>query len=147
MQHMNSNLLEEIFAQLRRQSEGTKEANDMFVLADYIWMLKNGQQLTAIEPIWLELVEQFDHLNRELKLQSLDFGLPRQVVYTVNGLVIQCLECALFQNNDLIVRQQLLQLGWQISCAWDAIVAGDIDNIMKHVELELKARNLVVPAK
>ena len=58
-------------------------------------------------------------------------------------MMFQCLDFAAVKQNSQSDREQLLELAWKINCAWDAILAGDIDDLHEHVELEGRARGIL----
>ena len=137
---MTMTTIEEITLQLRRHAEGTSAANDETVLADAIWMLKHGSADLPTAAIWERIVNEFDRLNGELRQVPSDYGFPRQLVYAANELIAQCLDYVASEENGRAARAEVLELGWHIATAWDAVVAGDIDDIKEHVELERNAR-------
>ena len=140
MKEKNMSVTNEIVSHLRRHTEGSSGADDPTILADYAWMLKHGSLMTDVEPIWTDIVNQFEQLNVEMRQLSSDDNLPRNVVYAISGLLNHCFSTSLLKKIDPNVRQQFLELGWKIACGWDAVLAGDIDNITEHVELEQYCR-------
>lgn len=132
--------LNEIAIDLRRHAEGTTNADDSSILADHAWMLRHGTTRINLEPIWNDIISLFDRLNVELRRIGQTENLPWVIVYAVSGLSKQCLDIQWDGTVDGPVRQEFIYLGWKILSAWDAVLAGDINNIAEHVELERLAR-------
>jgi hypothetical protein len=138
---MNTTTILDIIVQLRTHAEGTSDANDATILADFIWMFEHGNPVTDTGIIWKKIINEFERLNCELHRLPTNYDLPGQLIYAVSGLMSQCLDYVAFKKKNPVMREQLLKLCWKIAVAWDAVLAGDIDNISEHVELEETCRN------
>lgn len=71
--------------------------------------------------------------------------IERCLVSAISQIIHECWqyfreweETELFEPEFL---RQLSLTAWTISCAWNAVLAGDIDDIAKNVEAEKMARN------
>ncbi|HUT10804.1 MAG TPA: hypothetical protein VMY42_09930 [Thermoguttaceae bacterium] len=125
----------DITERFRVHAQGTEAADNPKNLADYIWMLRHHSVSFGPEEIWPELLQGFEDLNSVLKAEP-EAGFARPLVYAINGLLMLCLESAASQQYEEEIRGQIRKLGWRICVAWDAVLAGDIDSIGDHVELE-----------
>lgn len=132
----------EITRRLNTHVEGSTNADDRTNLADFIWMIKHGAEFIGTAQIWSKLLHEFNALNSRMKMDSITCLSP-SLVYAINGLMTHCLDfaaCERFSESD---RRQLLELAWRITSVWDAVLAGDIDDISEHVELEGRARTII----
>ena len=66
--------------------------------------------------------------------------IDRRVAYAVAVAITSGLEYFLsLVNNSATDRSSVLAMGknlWRVCCAWEAVLAGDIDSLPNHVELE-----------
>jgi hypothetical protein len=134
MKGTSMSVINEVTMHLRRHAEGSSNADDPTLLADNAWMFKHGSFTKDFKPIWADIVKHLEQLNVEMKRLTIDEKLPRNAVYAVSGMLNQCFSISLVKKIDPNIRQQFLELGWKISCGWDAILAGDVDNIAEYVE-------------
>jgi hypothetical protein len=119
-------------------------------LAEFLHLVtRNGSSLHLSE-ITSDIVGCLDqlnrHVNRSPSREKIWQEISRSVVYSVSGIVGGCLEKAIeLQNRDLHseVARDLLRSAWQIQCAWDGFLSGDIDDLVQHVSLESNARSFV----
>ena len=139
--------IEGIKEKLSIHAGGTEEANDKANLADYIWMLKHEGCDADTAPIWEDILDILESLNRELnplvsgsremsqkEYQEFLVGPPRHLAYCANEMILQCTEYALYAKSDEATRRKLLDLGWRIATAWDGVLAGDFESIREHVD-------------
>jgi len=133
--------IDDIIERFQSHADGTETADNPQNLADYIWMLRHGIAPFSPEETWLEVLHGFEDLNSVLKAEP-EAGFARPLVYAINGLLTLCLDSAASQELEENVRGAARRLGWRICVAWDAVLAGDIDSIGHHVELEETARNI-----
>ena len=133
------NTITQITDAFLRQTHGSESLNDCRNLADCIWMLNHGGVTFGADMIWDELVHEFERLNLILNA-STHAVLSRELVYSVNGLLMHCLKQVTSDTCDSEIQSSLLQLAWRIGVAWDAVLAGDIEAIGQHVEMEELAR-------
>jgi hypothetical protein len=126
---------------LQAHAQGSESADNPKNLADYIWMLKHQTVDSGIDEIWSQLRDDFEDLNTLLNADS-DSGIGRSLAYAINGLMTLCLDLAALQPRDGRLRHEMLLLAWRIGTAWDAVLAGDIERIGEHVELEETARGI-----
>ena len=136
---MTTPTLETLTKRLQTHAQGTERADDPQNLADYIWLLKHQSIASGTDDVWASLQQDFEDLNALLNADS-DFRLGRSLAYAVNGLMILCLDLSASPSYSEQLRNEALQLAWRIATAWDAVLAGDIDNIGEHVALEEACR-------
>ena len=95
----------------------------------------------------LEVVNR--HLNGETPSASVDTGeryIDSRAAYAVSAVISEGIEHLLALVSSPASNQPLVRaLGidvWRLSCAWEAVLAGDIDSLSEHVELEKWGREL-----
>jgi hypothetical protein len=64
------------------------------------------------------------------------------VVYAISGMTLLAIEGSMVLSKIGRDCGDLLNAGWKIGCAWDALLAGDIEDIRTHLEYEAAAKNL-----
>ena len=87
------------------------------------------------------------YINGQIPSESIGYHqqqLPTLLVATLSEIEMLCLDTLLRveQRKGIKVPSSVMlrKTLWRIECAWNAILAGDIDNIREHVELEENAR-------
>jgi hypothetical protein len=65
--------------------------------------------------------------------------LPRRLVYSVTEVIARLRECQA-QAANLGDRQRFDLAAWRAEAAWSAVLAGDIDDIEKHLDDEERMR-------
>lgn len=131
--------IENVIKRLQVQAQGTERANCERNLADCIWLMKHQAAAFHVDEIWEALLQDFEDLNKLIKIQH-ESAIARPLSYAINGLLTACLNEVISQPFDASIRDQILRLTWRIVTAWDGILAGDIDSIQEHVQLEETAR-------
>jgi len=84
------------------------------------------------------------HVNGETPSASVGVGkerrIDRRVAYAVGGIITSGVEHHLWlMDNVATDRSSALSMAkalWRVSCAWEAVLAGDIDSLSEHLELE-----------
>ncbi len=117
-------------------------------LAEFIFQTQRGEVVPSLDDIVADIIECLDHLNRQANqegagAQAHGRMIDRQVVYAVSGIVWACLDKALeLRRTDATstTASDLLSVAWRVQCAWDALVAGDVESLQSHVLSELEAR-------
>jgi hypothetical protein len=139
---MARTMIDDVTERLKAHAEGTENADNPKNLADHVWLLKHQRAASDLDrdEIWAALLVDFELLNALLNECS-DFHLGRSLAYAINGISNICLDVVASQYGDELARQ-MLELAWRIGTAWDAILAGDIERIGEHVELEKSARGI-----
>lgn len=123
---------------------GEEIPND--TLAEFIFQAQRGGQSPSLDTITADIIDCLDVLNRQVKEAGAEAQrrtLDRQMVYAASGIVWACLDKALeLRRADAQsgIASDLLSAAWRVQCAWDALVAGDVENLQSHVVLELEAR-------
>jgi hypothetical protein len=95
----------------------------------------------------LEVVNR--HLNGEIPSACVGTGgryIGSRVAYAVSAIISDGIEHLLtLASSPASSRSSLLALGkdvWRVSCAWEAVLAGDIDSLSEHVAEEEWGREL-----
>lgn len=81
-------------------------------------------------------------LNRPAVSASPERQIPRDIAYAISGIIAQCLSTCVetpYPESNLAIKH-VVKMAWMTSIAWDAIIAGDIESIREHVQVECKAR-------
>jgi hypothetical protein len=101
----------------------------------------NLREQTADIIACLEVVNR--HVNGETPSASVsgkERDIDRRVAYAMSAVVTSGIEHLLaLTTNPVADQSSVLALGvdvWRVSCAWEAVLAGDIDSLSEHVELE-----------
>jgi hypothetical protein len=114
-------------------------------LALMLWRAKKGDALGDLETCVSEIIQCLDILNLQLNPQVEGSGptesMPRLLVYAISQICADCLEGAL-RSRDQAIKVRLLAAAWTVQCAWNAVSAGDIEDIAAHVKLERETRGL-----
>ena len=84
------------------------------------------------------------HINGETPSASVgadkERRIDRRLTYAVAAVITSGVEHFLWSLDDPATdTSSALAMGkdlWRVSCAWEAVVAGDIDSLSEHVELE-----------
>jgi hypothetical protein len=94
-----------------------------------------------------DLIACLEVVNRQVNVEipSTSVGgkeqcIDRRVAYAVSAVVSSGIEHLLaLTANPLPDQSSVRTLGvdvWRVCCAWEAVLAGDIDSVSEHVELE-----------
>jgi len=115
-------------------------------LAEYLYRIQRGGQALILKNIVAEIIDCLEILNQQINQETGVNAPPieRQLAYAVSGIVSSCLDKAmeLQQTNvKCAIAANLLCAAWCVQCAWDALLAGDIENLPSHVEGELWGRD------
>ena len=84
------------------------------------------------------------HVNGETPSASVGAGkerrIDRRLAYAIAAVITSGVEHFLWLVDDSATDDSsALAMGkdlWRVSCAWEAVLAGDIDSLPEHVELE-----------
>jgi hypothetical protein len=118
-------------------SVGTQSADDALVLADCIWMLERTGRPIDATALWAQLAIDFQLVKKSIGSPNV---ISTRLAYSVSGMMSKCLDPRLIRKVDDSSKAALIELCWRISIAWDQLLAGDVDDIAKDVELEWQAR-------
>lgn len=138
---MTTPTIDALIKRLQVHAQGSERADDPKNLADYIWLLKHQSVASGTDDIWNRLLQDIEDLNVVFNANS-NSTLGRSLAYVINELITRCLDFAAFQPCDERIRNEMLQLAWRICVAWDAVLAGDIERIGEHIDLEERCRTL-----
>lgn len=129
--------------------EGWGEEIPNDTLAGFTFQVRPGERPPGLDldTITADIIDCLEVLNRqvnqeagaEAQLRTLD----PQMVYAASGIVLDCLDKALeLRRTDAQsgIASDLLRAAWRVQCAWDALLAGDIENLQEHVAGEEWAR-------
>lgn len=121
-------------------------ASEQVALSEAIWRVKRGESI--------DLMPSVAHLMGELQKANLfingpvpsetirpDTDVPRQLAYAVSNLITQCIELAASEKRSTNPKE-FVAWAWKLSCAWDGVLAGDIDDVVEHAEVEASARGI-----
>lgn len=119
-------------------------------LAAQIQAARKGVYSVNLEFAFKDVINCLEQINFCCKtngfFQNAD---ARRLVYAVSGIQMALTEWAiLLLKNEFESRKLLgdvLVRLWKINCAWDAMIAGDINDLNQHVEWEADARGIPEP--
>jgi uncharacterized alpha-E superfamily protein len=100
-----------------------------------------GRLSENLEPALLDCFRTLSSLNRELNGEVASSAvahsgdLPRSLVYAVSEIVRLLRECQEEAGNQRDARW-FARSAWRVETAWSAVLAGDIDDILEHLENE-----------
>jgi hypothetical protein len=115
-------------------------------LAEFIFQIQRGRQSRDLFNIADEIIQCLEVLNRQMNQEAAmesRQAIGRPLVYAVSGIVWACLNKAMELRRadpQSPIADDLLTTAWRIQCAWDALVAGDVENLPAHVASEERAR-------
>jgi hypothetical protein len=111
--------------------------------------IKKGEPETGLEDAVADIVECLQALNQHnLSEPNARRGvLNLDVVYAISGMTLLAIEVSMVQWKKGQSLSKLLMAAWQLGCAWDALLAGDIEDIQQHLKYEATAKGLPVLAR
>jgi hypothetical protein len=111
--------------------------------ADVIEGAKRGESALALQKAVADIIDLLQCLNgyNQSAAQRAVIFSP-DVVYAISGIMQLGLETTLVLSKGRKESSALLAAIWRIGCAWDAVLAGDIEDIPQHVEYETAARQI-----
>jgi hypothetical protein len=121
--------------EITRRLKGLDEA-----LAAAVLTLMQGETPEDLEGLAEKILAEFQALNLAVNGETGGAPLTRSLLYTITGLTTLCLDYAVSGRGDEASRAELLALGWKITTAWDAVLAGDVADVCAHVEHEAASR-------
>lgn len=122
---------------LQQHSGLVETARD--TLCEFTSSALQGEPAPNIELITADIITCLQQLN----LQRPKADPPLALVYAMSGIIGECLSTIRkLEGSPTAIRtaKDLIRASWRIQCAWDAFLAGDIDDLQEHVELEEGAR-------
>jgi hypothetical protein len=127
---------------LREQAQGTPEAQGSG-FADVVWRYLHQGDTLALSAPWSQISGALQDLVSETGRWAHD-GIPLDISYAVSEILTTALALVLTQKSAS-VRESLGSFAWRVACAWEAMLAGDIDDIAEHVANETLARGIPPP--
>lgn len=112
--------------------------------ADKVAALKRGEAHTAFDVAVDDVLDCLQQLNvhNHAMPDARSEPLEVEVAYAMSGMTMLALEGAIMLCRMGRNCEKLLNAGWKIGCAWDSVLAGDMEDIRGHVEIEAAARNI-----
>jgi hypothetical protein len=119
-----------------------------------LWKARKEGAVYSATVLWDDVLSCLEAVNRKLNGERPSASgteqkanvLDRLLVIAVSTILHHCFEEIMVlhkrQTVDRAFREDLLKKVWRISCAWEAILNGDIDSLCEHVALEEQAREL-----
>ncbi len=111
---------------------------------DRVQAIKQGEAETSLEEAVADVIECLQRLNyyNQRTPEARSEILNLDVIYAISGMTQLVIEVSIALCKTGKSCSKLLNAGWRIACAWDALLAGDIEDIHKHLEYEAAARNV-----
>lgn len=109
---------------------------------DCVHAIRNGALESGLEGAVTDVIGCLERLNScnkggpeaQRSLMSLD------ITYAISGMTVSAIECSIQVCKTGRKLIELLSAIWRITAAWDAVLAGDIENIAEHTQLEAAAK-------
>jgi len=116
-----------------------------------LWQSDRNGQIPELRKNFEDLLRCFNELNRVFNtadpsgsIEGKKEDFPRGLVADVSAIILEGWEyhCAWTQRGIFSdsFRLELAQMLLQIGISWQAVLAGDIDNLEDHVEAEYRAK-------
>jgi|SRR6516165_10161442 len=106
---------------------------------DQMQAIKNGEPAPYLEESVADIIRCLQCLNESRDGQQ---DVSRQLAYALSGMTSLAVEMALLMCKMGKDCSKVLMAAWKMSCAWDAYLAGDIEDIPQELEYEAAAKNL-----
>jgi len=103
-------------------------------------MAKHRKPVESLKAIWSDVLPELELLNSQLNGTVSAESIHRSVAYVISGFIAGCCDIAMSDDCPDVSRRSFLEFGWKLSVAWEAILAGDIEEIGVHVSAEEWAR-------
>lgn len=126
---------EEAIELIRLHAEGSVDAKGDG-LADVLWRSRNSEEAVDINGIAADIVFLLQVLQGEARRWR-ETGVPVVLSYAMAEITSRATAVGLSGRTEA-ERQQGVSLAWRISCAWEALMAGDVGDFA-HVRLEERA--------
>jgi len=123
-----------------------------------VWLLEKNQSTT--QQLWAdvrEILMCLSLLNTEMNgsppsgtsFQNKQLQLDRNVVYAINAMLHYARTVTLNASSEYLtsVIEEIAKAGWVLSYAFDAILAGDCDDLIESVQIEAWALDIHVDVK
>lgn len=111
---------------------------------DIVQAIRRGESGAGLTEAVADVIDCLEALNHHSQVAPGRRGeiLNVDVVYAISGMTLLGLEVSmeLIKTDKGGIR--LLSAVWRIGCAWDALLAGDIEDIHQHLDLEAAARKV-----
>lgn len=116
-------------------------------LHELLVRIANKDQNVSIQSAVQDVVDCIHQANADRRARSASTDkIDVALVYAVNGIVRGCLDDGLAARDNVETHQYFLMLmkaAWRIECAWDALLAGDIEDVREHVAGEESVRDWI----
>lgn len=108
-------------------------------MADVAWRSRDETEVPNLQPVWMDLAQLFQALVPEAPLWR-DHGVPVEISYPVAEILSRGSKLSLSVNTE--IQREGSLLAWRVATAWEALMAGDIDDVIEHVRGEERALDL-----
>ncbi len=111
---------------------------------DRIQAFQKGSREADLEKAVADILECLQTLNSYSLSTSgnRDYVFNVDTVYAISGILLSAIEVSIMLCVTGKDCKELLIAAWKIGCAWDALLAGDIEDIHQHLACEMAARSL-----
>ena len=111
---------------------------------------RGGGTDITIESAVQDILACFESLNEHCRSSNTsEEMITRRLVYAVSGIQMLLNEWAFFLAKEEGTAHKLLLdvliAAWKIGSAWDAVLAGDIDDVEQHITWEADAKDVKKP--
>ena len=84
------------------------------------------------------------HINKASAPNDIRQNVSRRLAYAASSIMRICLNTIVEQHCDSVPKtaRGLLRAAWRIQLAWDALLAGDVPDLRKHIREEANVRGM-----
>lgn len=102
-------------------------------------MARHRKPVESLQTVWSDVLPALESLNSQLNSSTPAESVDRSAAYVISGFVAECCHIAVSCDCLDVSRRCFMEFGWKVSVAWEAILAGDIEDIGVHISLEERA--------
>ena len=124
---------------LREHAGGTSDASGPG-FADMAWRFRQQREPLALAEPWRDICEALQALASKAGAWA-QSGVPIEVAYPIAEILTSAVQLAVTED-DSAIAQPLVGFAWRVASGWEAVLAGDAEDINEHVTNEAVARGM-----
>lgn len=129
----SSMIFQEVLEAVQVHARGSSDATGPG-LADVLWRYHQGSEALDLDAVWVDLVRLFQAMHPE-RLVWQEHGAPVALGHAIGEMLIGATQLSLSAPEEEARRQGAL-ICFRVALSWEALMAGDFDDIAEHVRLE-----------
>ena len=111
---------------------------DVAGFADAVWQLRTAGTPPDLAAVWAELAQLLQTL-ADTEVVRPDRGIPLKLAYAIAEMQCTAVTLAMDARTETERNERDL-FAWRLACGWQALLAGDVQDIGLHVADEELAR-------